>query len=362
MLWILVKNQLKLVLRDPLCIVFGVVFPLLLMSSTSIYLKDSLMSEIRLGQVKVGYTVTCPTDEQLQKLLEALKQEEIEAVAMTLPEGKEGIAVGHLAGYFEWDESMKVLYLPEAMTDQSVYLKDALLIIHQGMKIETIKKQQEKLINHRTVDAPSPTAAKDYYGIIELASCLWVGAYFAGKIASCEKKDGVLIRIEATAISTYTIYFSRMLVTLCTQLLLQGSVLMIGTIALNIQWGIYGGHLLGLMLIELLTAVSVNTTLSFCLPNEWSFVLIAWLFWIVEGFLGGAYQNLWHNFIGIKWQKGALLYGINRSLVDIRSIGISDFLMPTLIKLVALTVVSMMVGICWIQRRRGHHATFRDTP
>ena len=98
MLQVLIKNYLKLIFRSTMSYVIGIVCPIFLIITTSISLEQSLPSRIEVGQAKLGYAIELK-EEGYKNLIEALKEQNVQLVAMSKEQGILEIAEGSIDGY-----------------------------------------------------------------------------------------------------------------------------------------------------------------------------------------------------------------------------------------------------------------------
>lgn len=351
MLKVLIKNYLKLIFRSPVTYVMGILCPIFLIITTAVSLERSLPSRIEIGKVTVGYALE-EKEENYRKLLQALKEENIQLVALAKEQGISDTAKGAIDGYLERGEQGYKIYLPELLTDQSVYLKSKVSLLSQGMEIKEVVEKGSHYIGYKKVIASPSKTSKDYYGMVEFMGCVWISAYLAGMISAAERKSHVFSRMGNMGIKPCQIWAIRFIPILVGYYAMSLVVAVWLTIGLKIDWGAYASRVILYILFAMFCFTLLNTFLSFVFKQDGIFVIMICVVWIAVGFLGGNFQNTWQNFAYEKLQKLSIFYYINRSLMELSMYGESKYLQTSLKILGLIGLGSIILSLLWIKMGR----------
>ena len=351
MLKVLIKNYLKLIFRSPATYVIGILWPIFLIITTAISLEPSLPSQIEVGKVKLGYAIE-EKEENYRKLIRALKEENIQLVATSKEQGISDTAKGAIDGYLERQDEGYKFYLPELLTDRSVYLKSKVSLLSHGMEIKEIVEKENQYIQHKKVIANPSKTSKDYYGMVEFMGCIWVSAYLAGMVSAAERKSHIFSRMGNMGIKPYQIWAARFIPTLIGYYAVSLVVAVWLTIGLKIDWGAYASRVILYILFVMFCFTLLNTFLSFLFKQDRLFVIMACVVWIAVGFLGGNFQNTWQNFACEKLQKLSIFYYTNRSLMELSMYGESNYLQISIRMLGLIGLGSTILSWLWIRMRR----------
>ena len=328
--------------------VIGIVCPIFLIITTSISLEQSLPSRIEIGQAKLGYDIEVK-EEAYKNLMEALKEGNIQLIAMNRDQGISDIAKGVIDGYLESSEKGYKIYLPELLTDRSVYLKSMVTLLSHSMEADEILAKGNDYIQHKKVIASPSKNSKDYYGMIEFMGCVWISAYLAGMISAAERKSRLFSRMGKMGLKPYQIWASRFIPTLIGYYAMSLVVGVWLTVGLKIDWGVYAGKVILYILFVMFCFTLLSTFLSFLFKQDGLFVIMTCIVWIAVGFLGGNFQNTWQNFACEKLQRLSIFYYTNRSLMELSMYGESKYLQTSLVILGIIGFLSIVLSLLWIK-------------
>lgn len=341
MLRILVKNYLKLIFRDYISWAICILVPIFLIFITSTALKQSFASEVKIEKMIVGYSGEKPE----------LVDEKMTFSPISKEEAIKQIADGRLIGYIEEADGKIILYLPEYMNNESIYLKNKVTRMITGITEEKIKVG-EKLIHHTYLEAKAPVSSTEYYGRILLTYCVWIGAVFAGRIAILERRDRAIIRIRQSQLSGLTWWLARWIATFIAYSIAVFIIILWLNMRMQMDWGEYVGKIVLLVGFMMICFTVLNTFLSFIFKTEIAFITVTSIVWMLSGFLGGSFQNYWYNFIPENIQELSIIYYMNRSMIEVSTYGESRYLNKCIAYMLLMMVISSILSILYIRRER----------
>ena len=341
MLRILVKNYLRLIFRDYVSWAICILVPIFLIFITSTALKQGFVSEVRIEEMIVGYSGEKPE----------LVDEKITFSPISKEEAIKQIADGRLIGYIEEANGKMILYLPEYMNNESIYLRNKVTLMLAGITEEKIKVG-EKLIHHTYLEAKTPISSKEYYGRILLTYCVWIGAVFAGRIAILERRDRAIIRIRQSQISGFTWWLARWIATFIGYSIAVFIIVLWLNMRMQMDWDEYVGKIVLLVGLMMICFTVLNTFLSFVFKTEAAFVTVTSIVWMLNGFLGGSFQNYWYNFIPEDIQELSIIYYMNRSIIEVSTYGESRYLNKCIFLMLFIMLISSLLSIFYIRRER----------
>lgn len=347
MVQILIKNNLKLIFRNIMTYIIGILWPIFLIAATSISLEQSLPKIIEVEHAKLGYQLEA-LDEEFIQLIERLKKQEIELICMDREEAIIEIAQKKVDGFLEKNGEGYRLLLPELLSDESIYIKSHVTFECANVEMNEILKNESIFIRHETLEAKPSKSSKEYYGLVELAGCVWVSAYLAGMLATAEKRSRYLLRMGKMGLSPFQRWASRFVPSFlgmcCTSL----AVMLWLVVGLGINLSLFNIKLIGYIFFIILSFTLLNTLMSFMFKQNGVYIMSVCVVWIAMGFLGGNFQNTWQNFIPERVQRLSILYYINRSVMELCTYGESKYLKTSLVVLGVISLGSFLINLVWI--------------
>ena len=195
----------------------------------------------------------------------------------------------------------------------------------------------------------------DYYGMVYMVYFGWCAIVCAAGLFAQEKKHQILDRFRVSDLSPAQIYFGRAIPIVTVVSIGIGLASVISAVALGVHWGniLISGMLLLLSIIAA-TAFEMmiyEITQSMIATIILTFGIVWWL-----GYLGGAFETYMFS----SWPETAKLisplYHTNRALVELSSMGHSDYILSSVIYLGAITVISSLIAIFAGSLRRKERA------
>lgn len=371
MLFILIKNNFKLFLRNKTMVLMFTVFPVLTITILSTAFSLDLKNDYVLESFKVGYSLEkgSETGNYFNQFKESLKDVPVTFIELPKDEAIQALKDNELACYVEFSNQKYTLYknqglnihtvFAESTLDQIVYLYDTVKeLINANPVAETLSNMPvadgviptDDSIELRKLNADPIPDAQDYYGIVQTVFFIWFGIVGCATFTEGERKNGVACRFAMTKANATILYLGRFIPATCSLCFQVGISLVTSTILLNINWGPYPLLSFSLLLFEIIAVSAFGTTLSFMIKNTSFINICAYITSFIFGAIGGCFQTYMYNTTEdvAKWSP---LYYINRTLVELSTKGSSTYLFKTIIFLCSVIFLSLSAGLIYTKVR-----------
>jgi len=378
MLLTLVKNNVKLILRDKISFLFMCIFPVILILILSSAFSSTLGKTVALEDFSVGYNIEEGSDitNYFPALKEQFKENGIMLKPISQKEGLKAVAEGELVSYLTLSDDQYTLYNKEGIHINgmvfessfkgSMYLYDGLktmidyAVKNQVIPEKEIKGQMKSLASNEQINFvkkqridvdPVPTS-EDYYGIIEIVFIIWFGVSSVVALTSEERKNKISNRIRLTNVKPVILFMGKFIPNILATCMQVGIAIGVSTLLLKVNWG---EHLFlsgGILLFEVIAISALGTMLIIVIKNSVIINMFMYIGAFVFGFMGGSFQSYMYNFLSEDIVRRSPLYYLNRTLVELSTKGHSDYLGTTLVMLLVITISSVAIGLFYMYTRR----------
>lgn len=378
MLLTLVKNNMKILLRDKIGFMFLCILPIVLIAILSSAFSEDLGKKVSLESFEIGYYIQENTQigTIFLHFIEEYKSRGIDLRPMGEEEGLKALKAGEIAGYLILNDEKYVFYREEGFHIQAMifegsfkgnmYLYDGIkgtvnsLAAHRGMTadkmLSTLQVMGEDTANDAVrkehLNADPVPQAKDYYGIVEIVFIIWFSISSALHLAELERKNKIEERIKLTPIKPYCLFLGRFIPNVAATCLQVGIALVVSTLCLKVNWGNKPLLSAVILIFEVIAMSAVGTMLTFIIKNSAVINLGMYISAFVFGFTGGSFQTYMYNFVSEDLVKWSPFYYLNRTLVELSTKGSSNYLSSVFLLLLGLTVGSFTIGFAYIHLRR----------
>ena len=362
---ILIKNNLKLMLRNKWILLMMTIMPVMVIGMLSNAFHDMLKTgESVMDPFTVGYCYAeglekmegfdslkeafASADVTLkgypqEEMKDLLKDEKIAAFVVfgenayslykTSEDGGQAmIAESVLAGYFSQTGKIKnaIAYEMEHENDMSVVDKLMQTDQETGIKIQTLKT--------------TPIAnSVDYYGIIEVVYFAWCGMVSLAAVITSERKHNIDQRMLVSPSNRIAQYLGKLIpCALATGIELAITVLL-SMILFDVHWGNVAGSI-GIMTLLTFTVSAFGILLFYLFRSTALTIVAGWICIFTMGFLGGSFQSYMYSTIPDRIAVLSPLYHVNRTLVEFSTMGKSDSAPFCAILLLAMFLVFVAAG------------------
>ena len=362
MIWYLIKNNFKLMLRNKIiliCVVFGPVLVIAVLSSAF----ESLMKSYETtDRFKAGYRVEKGSfwEEYVEIIKEAGKDAGIQF--LEYPEGKpeEIVENNGLSCFAELGSREYKVYKSADNETEGVTLEYFLVwCLDQSLDQALIMSVHADISNKEDIEIPvqkldymPAVDAKDYYGIIEIVYFSFLGIICIASILSSEKKNGIGQRLQITSLSSFKLYFAKWIPLVSFMAFGIGVSVLVSSFMFGIHWGnlalsvilvllvIMAGASLGLMYYSIFKNLAVTVIILFT---------ITWFM----GFFGGSFETYMFSSFPETVKRISPIYHVNRALIEYSCMGHSTYTLNSIFYLLAIIAAGTGIAVLtdWIRKK-----------
>ena len=339
----LIKNNFKIMFRNPVNILMFTLAPILV-SAVLISAFSTLLNSYKdVEKFDVGYSVEA--DSKYAAALNALRQVG-EAAGVTFHSYETGtpedlIKEHSLGGFITFTKDGYTIYETKDAEVEGAKLEYMIASVYDGAvsgDVSGIKVPVEEPEVDPDIDST------DYYGIVFPVYFAWCAIVCAAGLLTQEKKHRIPERYRTSDPSSAKIYLGRVMPVIAVVTLCIGVAAVFSAVLLGVHWGnvLLSGLLLlltviaassfGMMLYELTRSMIATVILSFG---------IVW--W--AGYIGGTFETYMFSTWPEQVKLLSPLYHTNRALTELSNVGHSDYVLSAVIYLVIFSVVCSLVTI-----------------
>ena len=339
----LIKNNFKIMFRNPVNILMFTLAPILV-SAVLISAFSTLLNSYKdVEKFDVGYSVEA--DSKYAVALNALRQVGEDA-GVTFHSYETGtpedlIREHSLGGFITFTKDGYTIYETKDAEVEGAKLEYMIASVYDGAvsgDVSGIKVPVEEPEVDPDIDST------DYYGIVFPVYFAWCAIVCAAGLLTQEKKHRIPERYRISDLSSAKIYLGRVMPVIAVVTFCIGVAAVFSAVLLGVHWGnvLLSGLLLlltviaassfGMMLYELTRSMIATVILSFG---------IVW--W--AGYIGGTFETYMFSTWPEQVKLLSPLYHTNRALTELSNVGHSDYVLSAVIYLVIFSVVCSLVTI-----------------
>ena len=370
MLLILIKNNLKLLLREKITWIFMLILPVLLIMVLSSAFTGMLDETYEMKELKVGYILeeNSLIEESFNEFIEGFTENKINLNQMNKEDAIKELKSEEIVAFLEINDDKYTIYknnsesieesIFESVFSSVMYSYDSRkalmeLLYKTASAVDVVAGEGDTgLVNVEVLDTEPMPSAIVYYGIVELVYVIWMSMTISATMVNYERRASVSERIWISNVKSSTIYFGKLISTILCVVIQIGISAAVATITMDINWGDNPILIVGVILLEILAASSIGIMLATFIKSEAVVNVLCVLSAFVFGFIGGSFQTYMYNFVSDKIANLSPLFHINRTLVQIAVKGYSEYTFMTVILLALLFVVSGFMSMIGIIRGR----------
>ena len=351
MIGYLIKNNFKIMFRNGINLVIYIIGPVIVSAVLASAFSALFESYEGTSDFKAGYSIE--EDSDLYPYIDILKDiGEENGVSLTEYEPgtvEENIRDHDLGGFVEFGkDSYKVYRTSDAENEGMIlsYLMSTFFNAVISGDTEDIQLRVERPDYAPAIDST------DYYGIIYIVYFGWLAIVCAAGLLSNERRHNIPERLQVSNVSCFQIYMSRLVPLVCSVALSLAIAAVFNTLLLGVHWGnillssvivfvlIVAASSFGLMLYEFTNSTVAAIFIAFA------------LIWVM-GFIGGTFESYILSSLPEGLKHLMPIYHSNRALVELSSMGKSDYATSAIAISVAIAVVCSVfsVGVAGIKRR-----------
>lgn len=367
--FILIKNNLKLMLRSKWILILMSIMPVVVIALLTTAFRDLLKGGYEMNDFTAGYR----TEEG--SFLNTFRDELVrvcEANRITLEEYPEGDITGILkssnaAVFINAGESDYTIYrtgdyqaeanLLEGILSSFInqYEQSAVLAAYGAEEAAADNGIMEQeagsgYVERIELQAEPVASASDYYGIVEIVYFIWCGMISLATVVSSERTNRIQRRMGAAPIKRWHLYLGKFIPCIGAICIESAAAVILSVVLLDVHWGNPAGSF-GILLLLAAASSAVGILLFYLFKSVVVSIVTGWLILFAMGFTGGTFQTYMYSTISDSIAKLSWQYYINRTLVEFSTQGSSRYTGICVAVLAGILAVSMVLGILLMYRR-----------
>lgn len=363
--FVLIKNNLKLMLRSKWILFIMSILPLITIALLSNAFQEMLDTSFQIQQFQVGYRINegSKYKDMMPELQKVCGENKV-----TLQEYPEGnitqlLQSETIAVFVDIKEGSYTLYqsndkATEASITESIFsgffyqINDSMTrrLYEAENDIADVPTQGEDQVTSEMLKTDPVPNSTDYYGIIYILYFAWCGLISLVAVISSERKSAIPRRMRVSHMSKFNYYIGKFIP--CTlAIFLEVCVAWgLSILLFHIHWGNLGVSTLVIFLISM--AASAFGIVLFQLFNNVaiSIVLGFVIIW-VAGFFGGSFMTYMYSTLPQWLINTSPIYYVNRAMVEYSTKGYSDYIGKCILFLVGIIVVFGLLGTLMMNRK-----------
>lgn len=364
MLWIVVKNNFKLMFRNKLILVMMTFAPILVISALCAAFHGLLNNEYDSSSFEIGYFIheNSVFAEYKEPFLEACREHGIVCTEFSEDMAEQVVEDGTANVFLLAEKQGCWLYSTNPEGIETRICRYMLSEFEKNVQIAKItinnlaeekSMPQEDAVHIQTHTLPSMKVAnaEDYYGIIEIVYFLFFGVVFLTTVVQSERTNKINHRFRVSSVSKRTLYLGKFIPCQIMTMVCSAITVVLATFLFGIHWGNVT-ETIGILLLTSLSGTAIGIFLLYLVDNlALSIVLLFVITW-VWGFLGGSFETYMYSRISESMKRSSPIYYVNRTLVEYSTMGQSGYDTSCVLILLAVTVVCIVAGGLLMNQRK----------
>lgn len=347
----LIKNNLKLMLRNKWTIGIMILGPILIIAILSSAFQELMKSYEGVEEFKAGYRIE--TD-MMQDSIEQIKKagKEADIIFEEYPEGdiKALMENNDLAGFVEIGEESYTVYESADYTVEGITLE---YFMHEVMKegtkqvpqqmIPTIQEEEVQLPMQQ-IDYMRAIDSKDYYGIVYIVYFIWCGIVCAANVLASEKKNGIDKRYQLSSLSNLKLYLGKWIPVVLTIVIEMGISIIASIVLLDIHWGNLPMSF-SLIILTAMASASFGLMLYYLCNNLAVTIVVLFTSVWFMGFFGGCFETYMFSSWSDAVKNASPIYHVNRALVEYSCMGESTYTVSSILYMTVIIAACSMIAV-----------------
>ncbi len=344
----LIKNNLKLMLRCKALILVVLTMVAVTGMLTAVF-KDIMVDNFEIKKCSTGYSFSknCKYEAIKPFLENILKENGFAPVYYADTKGENAVKNGTTNIFIEITNSGCTVYSNNEYSNEGSIIK---MIVNAVISQSSAAPQSNYITQQQVNPAPMPDSML-YYTIAYTVYFIWCALIVLGVVISSEKKNKIGLKFKASPVSSLNIYFARFISTSIVIILLIGISVAICTPLYSVSWQTPGLSFL-IILLGCVASAAVSTVLFSLIKNVVVTIALSYCIIMYWGFFGGAFASYMHASFADGFRETSPIYYMIRSLVELNTMGQSQFTIPTIIILCTMIAVCVPLGVLAVKVRR----------
>lgn len=343
----LIKNNLKLLLRCKVLILIVLVMVLVTGLLSAVF-KDLMTDSFEIKDCNVGYTFSsdCKYEPMKPVFEKVFEDNDIDLIYYPQVDAEKLVENGSADVFIEIDDEGCTVYSGKEYTNEAGVIKiTAYSIISQSAGV-----QVGSYLNEYEIKADPMPDSELYYTIAYTVYFIWCAMIVLGIVLSSERKNRIGLRYRCSPASSIKQYFGYFVPTSIVIILLIGVSVAICTPLFSISWN---EPLLSfaVLLLGCIASAAVGTVIFSLIKNVIVSIAVEYCLIMYFGFFGGAFASYMHADFADGIRETSPIYYMIRSVVELNTMGQSDYTATAVILLSAIIIVCIPLGMIAVKLR-----------
>lgn len=349
MIFYLIKNNLKLMMRNKWIIVLMILGPIITTAILSNAFQELMKSYDGSKEFTVGYRIS--SESPFANEIEMIKSEAKKA-DMTLVECLDGspetvMKQNNLAAFVDFQSADYTLYQSEDFVVEGMTLEYFMSkVVKTGLsqaagsnlESEQITLPVKKLKHMPAIDS------KDYYSIVYIIYFIWCGIVCSASVFSNEKKYGIDKKFQVSNLSSAQLFASKWIPAVLAIAIEMLVTIVCITLFFDVHWGNVPMTIL-VILGTIMAATSFSILIYYLVRNlAVTIIAVFTIVWFLA-FFGGCFETYMFS-SWPEWVKRlSPIYHTNRTLVEYSCMGSSSYTSSCFIYLGVLIIGCTILAV-----------------
>lgn len=360
--FILIKNNLKLMLRSKWILILMIILPLITIALISSAFTEIMKTKYVVGDFKIGYSIEKDNAYfgQIPKLKALLQKSNIALQNYPIEEKSQLLKDNAVDVFVVVKEHSYQIYQETDKKRQAFITQGILSVFFYNLdtnKTLIDYAQQNNLSNERILNTLQDTKVKtkklypdplpssiDYYGIIYIAYFAWCGMVSLAAVISSERKSNITQRIQLSGLSEMKQYLGKFIPCTLAIVLEVLSAWGLSVLFLKVHWGNIISSA-GILFLVALASSAFGMVLFQIFDNAAISIIVGFIIIWISGFFGGSFQTYIYAHLPQKIVDLSPIYYVNRTLVEYKTMGNSSYTFQCVAYLIGIITVCSAIGI-----------------
>lgn len=346
----LIKNNVKLMLRNQWIIAVLILGPILVIAILSSAFSDLLKSYEGVDSFQAGYRLAKGSEFENSMDMVEKAAKKVGITLLEYPEGEPKVVIENngLAGFVEFGTDTYTVYESADFETEGILLE---YFLSRVMREAVKNRMYGAAFPEEKIDLPTeeinymPSVnATDYYGIIYIIYFSWCSIVCIANVLSNEKKYGIEHRFQVSAVSGVKMYLAKWIPNVLAVSICLGVTVVVTVLLFDIHWG--NILISALILLTTIMASSAFGLMCYSVFRNIAMTIIAVFTgtWFM-GFFGGSFETYMYASWPQTLKALSPIYHTNRALVEISCMEQSSYTVSCIIYLFAIIVVCSAIAI-----------------
>lgn len=341
----LIKNNLKLMFRCKPLVLF-ILCLVIVTGMLSAVFKDFMVDEYKIEGCEVGYSFTdgCAY-EPIKPIFESVCEEnDMDTANFVYGSGENAVESGRVDVFVEFTDDGYTVYSDKDHKNQASVVK----MLVSSILSNASGTRTKNYVNQYKIDVLPMPDSELYYTIAYTVYFTWIAMIVLAIVISSERKNKIGARFRTTPASSLNIYMSRFIPSAIMITFLIGIGIVICTLIYGIEWMEIPMTAL-ILFLGCVAAAAVATVLFSLIKNVIVSIVIGFCVIMFFGFFGGSFCAYMYAPYADGLRDFSPIYYMTRSLVELNTIGSSDFTIPTILVLCGISVICIPLGMAAVK-------------